>query len=96
MHLFFGALVLAVPIFVLVIELIGFNTDDDRYDDMAHEFMNISLTAYAITALFGGTLALSLFLLYPQFMSYMMRAFNSQVLVYALLFFLESILLYIY
>ena len=96
MHLFFGALVLAVPIFVLVIELIGFKTNDDRYDDMAHEFMKVSLTAYAITALFGGTLALSLFLLYPQFMSYMMQAFGSQVLVYAVLFFLESILLYIY
>jgi len=96
MHLFFGALVLAVPLFVLVIELIGFKTRDDRYDDMAHEFMKVSLTAYAITALFGGTLALSLMLLYPQFMSYMMRAFGSQVLVYAVLFFLESILLYIY
>ncbi|MGB5079115.1 MAG: cytochrome ubiquinol oxidase subunit I [Burkholderiales bacterium] len=96
MHLFFGALVLAVPIFVLVIELIGFKTDDDRYDDMAHEFMKVSLTAYAITALFGGTLALSLFLLYPDFMAYMMRAFGSQVLVYAVLFFLESMLLYIY
>ena len=96
MHLFFGALVLAVPIFVLVIELIGFKTNDDRYDDMAHEFMKVSLTAYAITALFGGTLALSLFLLYPQFMTYMMQAFGSQVLVYAVLFFLESILLYIY
>ena len=96
MHLFFGALVLAVPIFVLVIEFIGFKTRDDRYDDMAHEFMKVSLTAYAITALFGGTLALSLFLLYPDFMSYMMRAFGSQVLIYALLFFLESMLLYIY
>lgn len=96
MHLFFGALVLAVPIFVLVIELIGFKTDDDRYDDMAHEFMKVSLTAYAITALFGGTLALSLFLLYPDFMTYMMRAFGSQVLLYAVLFFLESMLLYIY
>ena len=96
MHLFFGALVLAVPLFVLVIELIGFKTKDDRYDDMAHEFMKISLTAYAITALFGGTLALALFLLYPQFMNYMMQAFGSQMLVYALLFFLESIFLYIY
>ncbi|MEE8428529.1 MAG: cytochrome ubiquinol oxidase subunit I, partial [Gammaproteobacteria bacterium] len=96
MHLFFGALVLAVPIFVLVIEIIGFKTNDDRYDDMAHEFMKISLTAYAITALFGGTLALSLFLLYPDFMTYMMRVFGSQMLVYAVLFFLESMLLYIY
>jgi len=96
MHLFFGALVLAVPIFVLVIEVIGFRTGDDRYDDMAHEFMKVSMTAYAITALFGGTLALALFLLYPHLMTYLMRAFGSQVLVYAGLFFLESMLLYIY
>jgi cytochrome bd-type quinol oxidase subunit 1 len=96
MHLFFGALVLAVPIFVLVIELIGFKTGDERYDDMAHEFMKVSLTAYAITALFGGTLALALFLLYPQFMAYLTRVFGSQVLVYALLFFLESLFLYVY
>ncbi|VAW99514.1 Permease of the drug/metabolite transporter (DMT) superfamily [hydrothermal vent metagenome] len=96
LHLFFGALVLAVPIFVLLIEYIGFKTGDDRYDDMAHEFMKISLTAYAITALFGGTLALALFLLYPGFMNYMMQAFGAQMLVYALLFFLESALLYMY
>jgi len=96
MHLFFGALVLAVPIFVLVIELIGFRTDDDRYDDMAHEFMKISVTAYAVTALFGGALFLALVLLYPDFMTYMTRVFRAQMLVYAVLFFLESMLLYIY
>lgn len=96
MHLFFGALVLAVPIFVLAIEWIGVRTRDARYDDMAHEFMKISLTAYAITALFGGSLTLALFLLYPHFMEYMMRVFGAQVLVYAVLFFLESLFLYIY
>jgi hypothetical protein len=97
MHLFFGALVLAVPIFVLVIEIIGFKTKDDRYDDMAHEFMKISLTAYAITALFGAALTLCLFLLYPDLMSYLTtRVFGAQMLVYAALFFLESLLLYVY
>lgn len=96
MHLFFGALVLAVPIFVLVIEAIGVKTGDERYDDMAHEFMKICLTAYAITALFGGSLAFALFLLYPDFMGYMMHVFGAQVFVYAVLFFLESMVLYIY
>jgi len=96
MHLFFGALVLAVPLFVFVIEFIGFKSGDARYDDMAHEFMKISLTAYAITALFGGSLALALFLLYPGIMNYMMGVFGAQMLVYAVLFFLESMLLYIY
>jgi cytochrome bd-type quinol oxidase subunit 1 len=96
LHLFFAAFVLAVPLFVLVIEFIGHKTGDWRYDDMAHEFMKISMTAYSITALFGGTLAFALFLLYPQFMAYMMRVFNAQTLVYAGLFFAESALLYIY
>lgn len=96
MHLFFAAFVLAVPLFVLVIEWIGVKTGDDRYDDMAHECMKISMTAYSITALFGGLLAFALFLLYPQFMAYMLNVFDSQVLVYALLFFAESGFLYIY
>ncbi len=96
MHLFFAAFVLAVPLFVLVIELMGVLTGDERYDDMAHEFMKISMTAYSITALFGGTLAFVLFLLYPQFMAYMMSVFKGQTLVYAGLFFAESICLYVY
>ncbi len=96
MHLFFAAFVLAVPLFVLVIEWVGMRTKDERYDDMAHEFMKITMTAYSITALLGGFLAFSLFLLYPQVMNYMMRVFDTQVLVYAFLFFAESALLYIY
>ncbi len=96
MHLFFAAFVLAVPLFVLVIEWLGVRTGDPRYDDMAHEFMKISMTAYSITALFGGALAFALFLFYPDFMGYMMRVFNFQVLVYAFLFFAESVLLYLY
>ncbi len=96
MHLFFAAFVLAVPLFVLVIEWVGMRTGDDRYDDMAHEFMKITMTAYSITALLGGFLAFSLFLLYPHVMNYLMRVFNTQVLVYAFLFFAESAMLYIY
>ena len=96
MHLFFGALVLAVPLFVLVIELTGVLTRDERYDDMAHEFMKISLVGFSITAIIGGTLALALFMLYPDFMAYMMRVFRVQWLWYALLFFVESFFLYTY
>ena len=36
LHLFFAALVLAVPLFVLTIELLGVFTGDERYDSMAH------------------------------------------------------------
>jgi cytochrome bd-type quinol oxidase subunit 1 len=96
LHLFFGALVLAVPLFVLIIELVGVFTGDERYDDMAHEFMKISLTGFSITAIFGGSLALALFMLYPDFMAYMMRVFGAQWLFYAGLFFFESFFLYTY
>jgi len=96
MHLFFGALVLAIPLFVLVIELVGVSTGDERYDSMAHEFMKISLTGFSITAIFGGTLTLALFVLYPDFMAYMTHVFGAQLLVYASLFFLESFFLYTY
>ena len=96
MHLFFAAFVLAVPMFVLVIEWVGMRTGDERYDNMAHEFMKITMTAYSITALLGGFLSFALFLLYPQLMGYMMRVFDTQVLVYAGLFFAESALLYMY
>jgi cytochrome bd-type quinol oxidase subunit 1 len=96
MHLYFGAFVLAVPIFVVLIEWIGVKTGDERYEAMAHEFMKISATAYAITSLLGGTLAFVLFLLYPGFMAYLMHVFGSQVLLYAGLFFSESLVVYIY
>ena len=96
MHLYFAAFILAVPLFVLVIEWIGVRSGDPRYDEMAHEFMRVSMTAYSLTALFGGTLALALFLLYPQFMAYMMRVFGAQTLVYAFLFFAETTVVYTY
>ncbi|MFQ5785648.1 MAG: cytochrome ubiquinol oxidase subunit I [Alphaproteobacteria bacterium] len=96
MHLFLAAFVLAVPMFVLAIELTGVLSDDRRYDRMAHEFMKISMAAYSFTALAGGGLALALFLFYPMVMGYLMRVFHGQVLVYALLFGLESVFLYLY
>jgi len=96
MHLFLAAFVLAVPIFVLVIELTGVLARDARYDVMAREFMKISIAAYSLTALAGGGLTLALFLFYPVVMGYLMRVFQGQVLVYALLFVLESVFLYVY
>ena len=95
-HLFLAAFILAVPIFVLMIELAGVFTGDDRYDVMAHEFMKISMAAYSFTALSGGGLALALFLFYPVVMDYLLRVFQGQVLVYAVLFVLETVCLYLY
>ena len=96
MHLFLAAFVLAVPLFSIATEFMGKITGDQRYDNMAHEFMKITMSAYSLTALFGGSLALALFLLYPHLMGYLMKVFRGQMLIYALLFLLESVTLYIY
>jgi cytochrome bd-type quinol oxidase subunit 1 len=96
MHLFLAAFVLAVPIFVLVIELMGVLSGDQRYDAMAREFMRISMAAYSFTALTGGGLALALFLFFPVVMGYLLRVFQGQTLIYAALFGLESVFLYVY
>ena len=63
MHLWFAAFVLAVPIFVFIIEAIGMRTRDKRFDDMAYEFIKISLTAYSLTAIIGGVLLFGLLIL---------------------------------
>jgi len=99
-HLYFGSFVLAVPMFVFVMELVGMLQKDrkmgKKYDDLAHEFMKISLTAYSITAVLGGVLIFTFLALYPTFFGYLARTFKPIMHVYALLFILESGTLYIY
>ncbi len=96
LHLWFGAFVLAVPIFVFIIEAIGMATRDKRYDNMAYEFIKVSITAYSLTAILGGLLAFSLILFYPDLFRYLSTIFKESMFVYALLFFAESAVLYIY
>lgn len=96
LHLFFGALVLAVPIFVLVIEGLGIFTKDERYDHIAHEIMKVSMTAFSLTALTGGLLTFALVTLYPDFFKYMMQIFQSTVIFYILAFLGEAIVCYTY
>lgn len=96
MHLFLAAFVLAVPLFAIATEFMGVVTRDDRYDTMAREFMKITMAAYSLTALAGGALTIALFLFYPHLMGYMMQVFRGQTLIYAALFGLESVTLYIY
>ncbi|MBC8338464.1 MAG: cytochrome ubiquinol oxidase subunit I [Alphaproteobacteria bacterium] len=96
LHLWFAAFVLAVPIFVFIIEAIGMRTRDKRYDDMAYEFIKVSITAYSLTAIMGGLLLFCLVLFYPDLFRYMSVIFKDSMFYYALLFFAESAVLYIY
>ena len=96
LHLWFAAFVLAVPIFVFIIECIGMKTRDERYDNMAHEFIKVSITAYSLTAILGGLLVFSLTIFYPDLFRYLSTIFKDSMFYYALLFFAESAALYIY
>jgi cytochrome bd-type quinol oxidase subunit 1 len=96
LHLWFAAFVLAVPIFVLIIEGAGMATRDERYDRMAYEFIKVSITAYSLTAILGGFLTLSLIVFYPDLFQYLAGIFKETMFYYALLFFAESACLYIY
>jgi cytochrome bd ubiquinol oxidase subunit I len=96
MHLWFAAFVLAVPIFVFIIEAIGMGTRDERYDNLAYEFIKISITAYSLTAILGGLLVFCLIIFYPHLFQYLTTIFKESMLYYALLFFAESGVLYVY
>lgn len=96
MHLFFGAFVLGVPLFAVIIEIIGWRNGESRFDKLAYEFTSLLSVAYATTAAFGGLLAFALFTLYPTFMGYLAGLFKDIMFMYALLFFAETFLLYLY
>lgn len=96
MHLFFGAFVLGVPLFAVIVEIVGWRKGDALFDRLAHEFTSLLSVAYATTAAFGGLLAFALFTLYPTFMGFMAGTFKDVMFVYALLFFAETFALYLY
>ena len=96
LHLMFGAFVLGVPIFAVIMEIIGARNKDERYDKLAHEFTKLLSSAFSTTASLGGLLVFALFGLYPRFMDYLTTAFSKSFYVYALLFFGESFTLYLY
>jgi cytochrome d ubiquinol oxidase subunit I len=96
LHLLFAAFVLAVPIFALIIEFIGYKTNDKRYDHLAYEFTKLLSVSFSLTATFGACLTFMLIILYPKFTNYMMSVFSPTFLPYVLLFFFEAFFLYTY
>ena len=96
LHLLFAAFVLAVPIFALIIEAIGYKTGDMKYDRLAHEFTKLLSVSFSLTATFGACLTFMLIILYPKFTNYLMSVFSPTFLPYVLLFFAEAFFLYTY
>ncbi|HXU28989.1 MAG TPA: cytochrome ubiquinol oxidase subunit I [Thermoanaerobaculia bacterium] len=96
LHLLFAAFVLAVPLFALIIEFIGYRTKDPRYDRLAHEFTKLLSVSFSLTGTFGAFLTFMLIILYPKFTTYLVSVFSITFLPYVLLFFAEAFFLYTY
>ena len=87
---------LAVPLFALIIEFIGYRNGDKRYDDLAYEFCKLLSVSFSLTASFGAVLTFMLIILYPKFTSYLMSVFSPTFAPYLGLFFFEAFFLYTY
>lgn len=96
LHLMFAAFVLGVPIFAVIVEIVGFKGGDIKFDKMAKEFTKLLSAAFATTASLGGLLGFCLYGLYPEFMGHMTNVFAPTMYVYALMFFGEAFTLYGY
>ncbi len=96
LKLLFAAFVLAVPMFVLIIEYIGHRTKDPRYDRLAHEFASLLSPAFALTAALGGVLTFMLIVLYPKFTTYLLGVFSGTVAPWVALLFAEAGFFYTY
>src|SRR5688572_23606383 len=96
LHLNFAAFILGVPIFAVIIEIIGWRTRDARYDWLSHELVKLTFAAFSTTALLGALLLFLLIGYYPRFWNYMTSIFFPTYWVYALLFFLETFTVYVW
>ncbi len=96
LHLMFAAFVLAVPMFALVIEFIGYRTGDRRYDQLAYDFTKLLSVSFSFTATLGALLTFGLLVFYPALTQYLVKIFSWTFLPYVLLFFLEAFFLYAY
>ena len=95
-HLNFAAFILGVPIFAVIIEIVGWRTGDQKYDWLAHQFVRLTFAAFSTTALLGAALLFLLIGYYPKVWNYMTGIFFPTYWVYVLLFFLETFTVYLW
>ncbi len=100
LHLLFAAFVLAVPMFVVIIEFIGHKTTDTakkaQFDALAYEFARLLSTAFSITSILGAIFTFCCMGMYPKVFGYLVEIFGPTMYLYATLFFGESFSLYLY
>ena len=96
LHLNFAAFILGVPMFAVIIEIMGWRTGEARYDWLAHEFVKLTFAAFSTTALFGASLLFLLIGYYPKFWAYMTGIFLPTFWGYSVLFFLSAFTIYLW
>ena len=96
LHLNFAAFVLGVPIFAVTMEFLGWRRSDKRLDRIAYDFTKLFTLAYTLTAIMGSILMVSLPLLYPKFISHMLKILGPTWWAYILFMYLEVVVCYYY
>lgn len=96
LHLNFAAFVLGVPIFAVTMEYIGWKKKDERLDRIAYDFTKLFTLAYSVTAVMGSVFLVSLPLLYPKFVEYMMKILGPTWWLYLVVMYGEVFVCYYY
>jgi cytochrome bd-type quinol oxidase subunit 1 len=96
LHLNFAAFILGVPIFAVIIEIMGWRTGEQRYDWLSHELVKLTFAAFSTTALLGALLLFLFVGYYPRVWNFMTGIFYPTYGVYALLFFAETFTVYLW
>lgn len=96
-HTYFGGFVLALPLFALLLELLGVSRHDPqvakRYDDLGRDILRVGVLSLSVTALLGSLMLGAFIALYPGFMAYMGSTFRNMMPFYAAVFVGEALLL---
>jgi len=101
-HFYLGSLVLGTPMLAWLIELFAYLKrkraiqKSANLDFMASHVMKIGLPFFSFTIILGLLLLAGFMLLYPVFFDYMTQLFRPIFILYAVAFFMESLLFYLY
>lgn len=76
-HLMLAAFMLGVPLFSIIVEIIGWRTGDKKFDYLAWEFTKLVSTASLWTGILGGGLLVGFFTLYGKYSGYMWYIFGG-------------------
>ncbi len=96
LHLNFAAFVLGVPLFAVTMEYLGWKKAEARLDRVAYDFTKLFTLAYSVTAVLGSIFLVSLPLLYPKFIDYLMKVLGPTWWLYLVVMYAEVFVCYYY